>query len=120
MCCCIACSQQFGSRLSIGISLIGNPKIWLLDEPSTGALFFCLCFLCSPVQSRCFAVCRPIAGCSKANLDDCHQAESHWCVFVCECVCVSCGPICVKLLLGRTTVITTHSMEEADTLCTKI
>ena len=23
-------------RLSLGISLIGNPRIWLLDEPSTG------------------------------------------------------------------------------------
>lgn len=63
-------------RLSIAISLIGNPWIWLLDEPTTGL----------DPQTR-----RQIWGIVKS--------------------------LATK---DRCTVLTTHSMEEADTLCTRI
>lgn len=63
-------------RLSIGISLLGNPSIVCLDEPTTGL---------DPETKR--AVHRIIGA----------QA----------------GP-------GRAMIITTHSMEEADALCSRI
>lgn len=63
-------------RLSIAISLIGNPKVWMMDEPSTGL---------SPDARR--QVWDIIEG---------------------------------QKAVGRTIIITTHSMEEADTLCSRI
>eukprot|EP00463_Aulacantha_scolymantha_P005813 TRINITY_DN7210_c0_g1_i1.p1 TRINITY_DN7210_c0_g1~~TRINITY_DN7210_c0_g1_i1.p1 ORF type:complete len:195 (-),score=4.84 TRINITY_DN7210_c0_g1_i1:30-554(-) len=60
-------------RLAIGISLLGSPLVWLLDEPATGL----------DPQTR-----RQIWGIIKEQ--------------------------CTK---ERCTVLTTHSMEEADTLC---
>lgn len=63
-------------RLSIAISLIGNPKVWLLDEPSTGL---------SPEARR--------------QIWDIVNKQKKY---------------------GRCVIITTHSMEEADTLCNRI
>ena len=63
-------------RLSLGISIIGNPQVLFLDEPSTGL---------DPSTRRIVW----------EIIDE--QRE-----------------------LGRCLVLTTHSMEEADTLCTRI
>ena len=63
-------------RLSIAISLIGDPKVWILDEPSTG-----------------------LAPDARRTVWDIVEAQK---------------------VLGRTIIITTHSMEEADTLCSRI
>jgi len=63
-------------RLSIGISLIGNPTVWMLDEPTTG--------LDPETRREIWAMVS--------------QQKKH----------------------GRCIVITTHSMEEADTLCSRI
>lgn len=76
-----ALSGGMRRRLSLGISLIGNPRIWLLDEPSTGL---------SPETRR--EIWSIIAK---------RKARSR-------------GPN------GKAIVITTHSMEEADTLCDRI
>lgn len=63
-------------RLSLGISLLGDPPVLMLDEPTTGL---------DPETRR--------------QLWDIVQGERSE---------------------GRAIVITTHSMEEADTLCTRI
>lgn len=70
-------------RLSLGISLIGNPKIWLLDEPSTGL---------SPETRR-----------EIWKIIETRKRRSRHLKGV-----------------GKSIVITTHSMEEADTLCDRI
>ena len=63
-------------RLSIANSLIGNPRIWLLDEPTTG--------LSAEARREVWAI------------------------------------VSKQKAYGRCIVITTHSMEEADTLCSRI
>jgi ABC-type multidrug transport system ATPase subunit len=63
-------------RLSLGISLLGNPPVLMLDEPTTGL---------DPETRR--------------QLWDIVQSERG---------------------AGRSIIITTHSMEEADTLCSRI
>lgn len=62
-------------RLSLGISLIGDPKVLFLDEPTTG-------------------------------LDPDSKTSIH--------------RIVARARLNRSIILTTHSMEEADTLCTRI
>lgn len=63
-------------RLSLGLALIGNPEILILDEPSTG-------------------------------LDP--ETKRHiWSI------------IEEQTKIGSTILLTTHSMEEADTLCSHI
>ena len=63
-------------RLSIAISLIGNPQVWLLDEPSTG-----------------------LSAEARREVWDIVSKQKAY---------------------GRCIIITTHSMEEADTLCSRI
>lgn len=62
-------------RLSVAISLVGDPKIIFLDEPTTGL--------------------------------DPENRRQLW-------------DILVEARGGRAMVLTTHSMEEADVLCTRI
>jgi len=62
-------------RLSLGIALVGNPRIIFLDEPTTGL---------DPESRR--------------HLWD----------------------VLIKVKEGRCLILTTHSMEEADILCTRI
>ena len=63
-------------RLSIAVSLIGNPRVWLLDEPSTGL----------SAEAR----------------------REVWDI------------VAQQKAFGRCIIITTHSMAEADTLCSRI
>ena len=62
-------------RLSVAISLVGNPKIVFLDEPTTGL--------------------------------DPENRRQLW-------------DILAKCKVGRAMVLTTHSMEEADVLCSRV
>jgi len=78
-----ALSGGMRRRLSLGISLIGNPSIWLLDEPSTG--------LSPETRREIWGIIERRKRYSKRS-----------------------GGI------GKSIVITTHSMEEADTLCDRI
>ena len=70
------CSGGTKRKLSYGIAMIGNPKIVLLDEPSTGM----------DPQSKRFV----------------------W------------NTISSSFKEGRGAILTTHSMEEADAICSKI
>jgi energy-coupling factor transporter ATP-binding protein EcfA2 len=76
-------------RLSLGISLIGNPKIWLLDEPSTG--------LSPETRREIWSIVEKRKRRSRARPGQAHGGAH-----------------------GKAIVITTHSMDEADTLCTRI
>lgn len=62
-------------RLSIAISMVGNPQLLLLDEPTTGL--------------------------------DPESRREIWDIINDACK-------------GRSTIISTHNMEEADVLCTRI
>eukprot|EP01087_Luapelamoeba_hula_P013768 TRINITY_DN395_c6_g1_i1.p1 TRINITY_DN395_c6_g1~~TRINITY_DN395_c6_g1_i1.p1 ORF type:complete len:890 (-),score=121.35 TRINITY_DN395_c6_g1_i1:212-2881(-) len=62
-------------RLSVAVSLVGNPRIVFLDEPTTGL--------------------------------DPESRRQLW-------------DVLVQVKAGRCIILTTHSMEEADVLCTKI
>jgi len=70
-----ALSGGMKRRLSVAISLVGNPKLVLLDEPTTGL---------DPASKR-----------------------SLW-------------EVIMKAKAGRSIILTTHSMEEADALCNRI
>jgi ABC-type multidrug transport system ATPase subunit len=65
-------------RLAIAISLVGNPRVWLLDEPTTGL---------SPEARR-----------EVWDIISLQKAYG-------RCICI---------------IITSHAMDEVDTLCTRI
>jgi ABC-type multidrug transport system ATPase subunit len=71
-----ALSGGMKRRLSLAVSLIGNPSIWVLDEPTTGL---------SPEARR-----------------------TVWSI------------ISAQKSYGRSIVLTTHAMDEADVLCNRI
>lgn len=83
-------------RLSIGISLVGNPRVVFLDEPTTYVTFtkkkrmttFLLFFF----------FCRGLDPETRRHLWD----------------------VLLEVKKGRCIILTTHSMEEADILCNRI
>lgn len=84
-------------RLSLGISLIGNPRVWLLDEPSTGLSPETRREIWSIIEKRKrrSRAALPPAGAGGAA----GGSQSH---------------------SSKAIIITTHSMEEADTLCDRL
>lgn len=76
-------------RLSVAISLVGDPQIVFLDEPTTGL---------DPENRR--------------RLWDILVGNFHFGIF--------CLTISLEARGNRAMVLTTHSMEEADVLCTRI
>ena len=83
-------------RLSLGISLIGNPRVWLLDEPSTGLSPETRREIWSIIEKR---KRRSRAALPPAGAGAAAGSQSH---------------------SSKAIIITTHSMEEADTLCDRL
>jgi ABC-type multidrug transport system ATPase subunit len=101
------CSGGMKRRLSVGISLVGDPLVVYLDEPSTGGLATAgrgtdCAYQCIYVQSSAALSSRPpfLPG---AGLDPASR-QLLWNVIR-------------KARKERAVVLTTHSMEEAEALC---
>jgi ABC-type multidrug transport system ATPase subunit len=115
-------------RLSLGIALIADPQVVLLDEPTTGLDPETRRMVWDIIEKertkgRWCARHTPVL-CTPIPMPPCRNSASFrfWCrrfgalglllPHVPCAVLLSCG--------GSSIVLTTHSMEEADTLCTRI
>ncbi|KAL9264205.1 ABC transporter A family member 1-like protein [Drosera capensis] len=110
-------------KLSVAIAMIGDPPIVVLDEPSTGTQLMFLCF---------FAVLNFLLNRihdHPSSLATFLQGDSD--AFIRTHLCLGMDPIAKRFMWevishlstrrGRTAVIlTTHSMNEAQALCTRI
>ena len=85
-------------KLSLGISLIGNPPVLLIDESSSGLVRH-------STSSSCYLLCNPSLA-SLFSAKDPVAKRRMW-------------ELISEVSKNRSTIITTHSMEEAEALCTK-
>ena len=84
-------------RLSVAISLIGQPLVCFLDEPSTGLIFTHVC-----VSARALAYTHAYTP----GLDPSSRRLLWRCI--------------LQAKTGRAILLTTHSMEEAEGLCDRL